>query len=71
MPEIDGFDVMDALKEVGVKLPIIILTAEYSPLAQDRAKAAGALAYLFKPVNDRDLFDAVSLALTYSKLPPK
>lgn len=69
MPELDGFEVMNALKNVQINLPTIVLTAEYSPLAQEKARAAGALAFLIKPVNDRDLFEVLSLTIIRTRLP--
>jgi FixJ family two-component response regulator len=70
MPGIDGFDVLMALKAIDVQVPVLVLTAEYAPVARERAMAAGAVIYLIKPVNDSDLIEGVNLALAHSKKMP-
>ena len=60
MPNLDGFSVMDqinALPAAGVRLPILILTADVSADTKRRALRLGATDFLTKP------FDAVELIL--------
>lgn len=63
MPEMDGFDVMralrsrdDALKDI----PIIVVTADTSPNLEEDCRAVGADAVLFKPIAMQSLFDSIA-----------
>ena len=63
MPEMDGFDVIDALRSRsdGLKdIPIIVVTADASPGLEDDCLAAGADAVLFKPIAMQSLFDSIA-----------
>jgi len=43
---------------------IIILTSHYEPNTIERAKAAGVMAYLIKPLREEELLPAVELAVS-------
>jgi two-component system, LuxR family, response regulator FixJ len=51
MPEMDGLEVQRRLVERGFKIPIVFLTGRASDDEQRRARAAGAVAFLRKPVD--------------------
>src|SRR4051812_33599893 len=59
MPVVSGFDVQRKLAAEGIQIPVVIITGHDTPESRDRAMAAGAAAYLRKPVNDYDLILAV------------
>jgi CheY-like chemotaxis protein len=63
MPELDGFQVIRAIREreraVGGHLPVIALTARSRPEDRDRCLAAGMDDYLSKPVRAAELFVAI------------
>ena len=59
MPEMDEFDVLEALRKRPGPLPVIIVTADCSPAIVSRAMAAGAVQCLTKPVDAAMLVDAV------------
>ena len=64
MPGISGLDVQAQLMTgAGCKVPVVIITAHDSPIAQERAVAGGASAYLRKPVDARPLLDAIRAAI--------
>lgn len=63
MPEMDGFAVLDAMRSRGTILPILMLTGHGDAMAERRAKQAGALTMLRKPVNDGELIAALHDAL--------
>ena len=62
----NGFDVLAELTASGVRLPVVIITAHDEPETRARCLSAGAAAYLCKPVNDRDLLDAIATAINGS-----
>lgn len=65
MPEVNGMDVVKWIRSSKrfKNLPIIVLSAEIHPELVNDAIAAGANAYLFKPVLLEDLEAAVKRAL--------
>ncbi|MCL2254836.1 MAG: ATP-binding protein [Lachnospiraceae bacterium] len=64
MPIMDGIDATKKLIEMGVKTPIIAITANI--LSEDRAKyfSAGMTDYLIKPFKQRDLWECLMKYLT-------
>jgi two-component system chemotaxis response regulator CheY len=48
MPEVDGFGVLAALADLVAEIPIIVVSADVQPLAQERVKALGARAFIKK-----------------------
>ena len=67
MPGMDGLELQEKLNSMGWKLPIIFITAYET--AQDREKALshGAIAYLQKPLNDKDLLNAIQTSCRPNK----
>ncbi len=63
MPGMCGFDVQERLSHDWPAIPVIFVTGHHSPESQARAVAAGACAYLLKPMNDQLLLDAIAQAL--------
>ena len=62
MPGIDGLEAARALL-AEPPVPVIVLTAYADREFVDRAKEAGVLAYLVKPVRESDLRPAIEVAL--------
>ncbi|MBF2789125.1 MULTISPECIES: response regulator transcription factor [Enterobacter] len=58
-PHADGFEVIDALKERGCTIPIVILTKNRSIPLCVRAMKAGVRDFLTKPVEPEELIDVV------------
>ena len=63
MPQLDGLAVQARLTQAGIQLPIVVVSAEYSPATRERALAGGASAYLAKPVDQQTLLDAIASAV--------
>ena len=63
MPNLPGVDVQRALNRAGAHFPVIIMTAHDSPCAREECLREGAVAYLCKPLDERVLLNALSLAL--------
>jgi two-component system response regulator FixJ len=59
MPSQDGFSVLQALRERGVRLPAIICTGAGGERARREAEAAGA-AYIEKPVDGERLVSLIA-----------
>ncbi len=54
MPEMDGFDVLDELKNQNIAVPVFMITAHDNFLYRRYAPVIGVLEYLTKPI-DADL----------------
>ena len=63
MPALNGLDLQRALAKAGSLLPIIFLTGEGDIPKAVQAMKNGASDFLIKPVNDKDLLAAVSVAI--------
>lgn len=64
MPVMGGLELQKYLVDSGVDIPIIFITAFDSKESRQRAKQAGAVGYLQKPVDDQALLDTVQWALS-------
>jgi two-component system response regulator FixJ len=67
MPGLDGLELQRRLTELGVRLPVIVMTGHGDvPIAVEALKA-GAADFLEKPFDDAQLLAAVSSALASSR----
>jgi FixJ family two-component response regulator len=62
LPGMTGLDLQEKLASLGAKYPVIFMTAHDNPQWQERAKKAGAVAYLRKPFDEQSLLNAIQLA---------
>ena len=58
-----GQDVLLKLRALDPNVRVIVVTADIQTPARESAQAAGALAFINKPVNAAELLDAVDAAL--------
>ncbi len=63
MPGMNGLQLQRELAIAGRNIPIIFITAYDNTDARQQAIQAGAVAFLSKPFNDKELLQAVRLAL--------
>lgn len=63
MQDMSGFAVIKRLAQIALELPVIIMTGQDLSEKQRDADLAHALTVLQKPVNDQELFAAISAAL--------
>jgi two-component system, LuxR family, response regulator FixJ len=63
MPGHSGLDLLERLRTLGSSMPVIIITADTSPAPRSRAMAAGACAYLTKPIETEALLRHLQSAL--------
>lgn len=69
MPDMNGAEVQEQLRERGIDLPVIIITAFGDDPLVERARAAGARAVLAKPLQDDELLESILKALDDSAHP--
>ena len=62
MPEMSGLELHQCLTLKRIDVPTIIVTAHDDDQMRQRCKAAGAVAYLLKPLQDAALFAAIATA---------
>jgi FixJ family two-component response regulator len=63
MPDLGGLEVQERLAAAGCRQPIIFLTGNGDISASVRAMRAGAVNFLTKPIEERQLLDAIEEAL--------
>jgi len=59
MPEMDGYQVLEAVKAEGLDAMIIVISGDIQPDAQERATHLGALAFIQKPINPEKLHEVL------------
>jgi DNA-binding NtrC family response regulator len=67
MPEMDGIDVLKAVRASGNPIPIILCSAGFTPKAALEAIRNGVVNFLFKPLRPVEIRDAVDALLTPEK----
>jgi CheY-like chemotaxis protein len=55
MPDMTGYQVLDALQHEDLNTFVIVVSADVQPMAQERVRALGAIAFLPKPVSPEAL----------------
>jgi two-component system response regulator FixJ len=66
MPEIDGLELQLRLHNIGVTLPIVIMTGYGDVPTAVKAMKAGAVDFLEKPYSESDLLAAIEVAFRHS-----
>ena len=60
MPGMSGLQVLQELRSAKKALPAVVITAYDEPASREQCLAAGAAAYLRKPLDERLLLNAIS-----------
>jgi FixJ family two-component response regulator len=63
LPDMNGLDVQVQLTEMGVRLPVVMMTGHGDIPMSVRAMKRGAVDFLPKPFHDQDMLDAVMAAI--------
>jgi FixJ family two-component response regulator len=63
MPEDNSLSLPAHLQEIGVNIPVIFVTGDYSAETRERIRKAGGRAYFGKPVDDQALLDMIRWAV--------
>jgi len=71
LPEMNGSELCSALVASGRGLPTVLITGRNDSATQRLIEKAHPVAALFKPVEERALFDAIARALALSGNEPK
>ena len=66
MPVMSGQALLTQIRRMSARLPVVVITAHDTAETRDECIAAGAAAYLRKPLDDRLLLNAISVALAKS-----
>ena len=64
-----GLQLLQRIQKMSKRLPVIVITAHEQAETREDCLAAGAAAYLRKPLDDRLLLNAISVALRNSGAP--
>jgi FixJ family two-component response regulator len=63
LPGMSGLDFQSQLTEVGIELPVILMSGYGDVPMSVRGMKAGAVDFLVKPFRDQDMLDAVAVAI--------
>jgi FixJ family two-component response regulator len=63
MPGMTGLDILERLAASDAQLPAVVITAYDEPGSRERCLAAGASAYLRKPLDEHILLDTIEDAI--------
>ncbi|MDQ5888683.1 MAG: hypothetical protein RL210_1011 [Pseudomonadota bacterium] len=55
MPEMDGYGVLENLQKEGLNSFVVVVSADIQPIAQERVRQLGAIAFCKKPVNPNEI----------------
>jgi DNA-binding NtrC family response regulator len=68
MPLIDGIDLIDIIKKINVRLPIIIITAYGTSEVADEALKKGAYDFIIKPFRKETILITIKRALEWKRM---
>src|SRR5665647_974057 len=68
MPLVDGIDLIDIIKKVSVRLPIIIITAYGTSEIAEEAIRKGAYDFILKPFRKEAILIAIKRALEWKRM---
>lgn len=63
MPHMTGLDLLEQLRNLGISIPVLLITGSISPAIVARATMLGVQRVSEKPPNERDLLDFVANAM--------
>lgn len=68
LPGLNGLELQKRMAEIGLEIPIIFVTGHGDVPTSVRAMKAGAVEFLTKPLKDKDLLEAIQLAIAHDKV---
>ncbi|WP_377473766.1 MAG: response regulator [Microcoleus anatoxicus] len=67
MPDMEGREVLQAMREKGIKVPVIVITADIQSTTREECMELGALAVIHKMPNSDELVGWIKKALSASE----
>jgi DNA-binding response OmpR family regulator len=67
LPDLDGTEVLAALRRAFPRLPVIVMTAHGSATVRAQVMALGATTYMLKPVRRQEMLDVLEAAIAEAK----
>lgn len=67
MPGLTGFDVQEKLASMGIRIPVITVSAFDDAETRERARKLGAMVFFRKPVDGQALIDTIHWATGFNK----
>lgn len=67
MPQEDGIRLIRRVREKGYRVPVIVMTADVTDTIEDQSFAAGAYAFLRKPLIAKQFLNALDYAVHYPR----
>jgi twitching motility two-component system response regulator PilH len=67
MPDMDGWKVLAALRERGMQIPVIVLTADIQESTREQCLELGAVAVLTKPFSNNELREIIGQVVERGK----
>ncbi|GLS25454.1 response regulator [Marinibactrum halimedae] len=61
MPEMDGYQVLELVKQEALKCVVIVISGDVQPAARERVLQLGALDFIRKPINKEKLFGVLEM----------
>jgi len=55
MPGLDGYQTLEAMQQSGLKTKVVVVSGDIQPDAQSRVKELGAVAFIKKPVDKKEI----------------
>ncbi len=68
MPDMDGFRLARTLREKGVEIPILAVSARMEPSDRKKISASGISAFVMKPLNQQVLMDKIDELLSQKSI---
>lgn len=62
MPELDGVELLERLVQLGLSMPVVVITGQGDVQLAVRAMRAGAVDFVVKPFSDAAILDSIRLA---------
>ncbi len=67
MPGSTGFDLQQKLTALGIRIPVIVISASDNEQIRERARELDAVSFFRKPIDDQALLDAIWWAISGTK----
>ena len=68
IPDINGLDLQDAMRSRNIRIPVIFITGHGDIPKSVRAMKAGAVDFLQKPFTEKELLNAIAVALKRNRI---